>query len=568
MTEDFRKTAPEPLENITFDIPKPFETELSNGLKIVIFENNRLPLVSLRLAFYSGDADEPKNSIGITSALTAMLNEGTKNYSSKQLAEEIERLGANITSSSSSDFTIVSASGLSLYTPDVFRLFSEIVQLPTFPESELTLYKQNTVESLKFQRSQPDFLANEQMARILYGEHPYSIISPKPADIGKITKTDLQEYHRRKFIPNNAILMIVGDVNRDEILKEIEAHFGNWQKGTIENQVHLTLPERKNKILTIVDRPGSAQSNIVLGNIAIERTNPDYFPVLLMNQILGAGASSRIFMNLREEKGYTYGAYSRVDTKKLSGEFEATAEVRTSVTGESLKEFFYELNRIREEQVSDKELQDAKNFLAGVFPIRAETQEGLTNLIVSQKLYNLPDDYLQTYRENVKAITIEDVQRVAEKYIHPDKIAIVIVGDGEEILQQARDFADEIEIFDTEGNQKNMEEYGKETNGETADVAGKWTLSLEFQGQQFPVSLSLEQDGDSITGNIESMLGAGEIADGKVRGDKFSAVAKTDFQGQSLELNLSGKVDGDSMNGMVNTPMIPMPIEFVGNREK
>ena len=415
MTEDFRKTAPEPLETIKFDIAKPFETELSNGLKIVIFENNHLPLVSFRLAFYSGDADEPKDLIGITSALTSMLNEGTKNYSSKQLAEEIERLGANITASSSSDFTIVSASGLSLYTPDVFRLFSEIVLHPTFPESELTLYKQNTIESLKFQRSQPDFLANEQMAQILYGEHPYSIISPKPADVGKITRTDLQEYHRQKFIPNNAILIIVGDVNKDEIVKEIEDHFGSWQTGTIENQEHLNLPERKNKTLTIVDRSGSAQSNIVLGNIAIERTNPDYFPVLLMNQILGAGASSRIFMNLREEKGYTYGAYSRVDTKKLSGEFEATAEVRTSVTGASLKEFFYELNRIREEKVSDKELQDAKNFLAGVFPIRAETQEGLTNLIVSQKLYNLPDDYLQTYRENVKAVTIEDVQTSCEQ---------------------------------------------------------------------------------------------------------------------------------------------------------
>ena len=568
MTEDFRKTAPEPLENITFDIAKPFETELSNGLKIVIFENNRLPLVSFRLAFYAGDADEPNDLTGITSALTSMLNEGTKNYSSKQLAEEIERLGANITASSSSDFTIVSASGLSLYTPDVFRLFSEIVLHPTFPESELTLYQQNTIESLKFQRSQPDFLANEQMARLLYGEHPYSIISPKPADVGKITRKDLQEYHRQKFIPNNAILIIVGDVNRDEIVKEIEDHFGSWQAGTIENREHPNLPERKNKTLTIVDRSGSAQSNIVLGNIAIERTNPDYFPVLLMNQILGAGASSRIFMNLREEKGYTYGAYSRVDTKKLSGEFEATAEVRTSVTGASLKEFFYELNRIRDEQVSDKELQDAKNFLAGVFPIRAETQEGLTNLIVSQKLYNLPDDYLQTYRENVKAVTIEDVQRVANKYIQPEKIAIVIVGDGEEILQQIKEFTDEIEIFDTEGNQKNPEEYGKETNGETTDISGKWTLTLDFQGQQFPVSLMLEQDGENVNGNIESMLGAGEIADGKVRGSKFSAVAKTDFQGQSLELNLNGTVDGDSIQGTVNTPMIPMPIEFSGSREQ
>lgn len=566
MTEEFRKHAPEPLEAISFDIPKPFETVLDNGLKVVIFENERLPLVNFRLAFFSGDADESNDNNGLTAALASMLNEGTKNYTSQQLAEEIERLGAKISASSNDDFTFVSASGLSLYSSDIFRLFAELVLSPTFPENELNLYKQNTIENLKFQRSQPDFLANEQMARILYGEHPYSIISPKPSDVEKITRTQLQEFHLQKFIPNNAILIIVGDVEKDEILKEIENRFGHWQKGNVENRNKTDLPQRKNKTLTIVDRPGSAQSNIVLGNIAIERTNPDYFPVLLMNQVLGAGASSRVFMNLREEKGYTYGAYTRLDTKKHSGEFEATAEVRTGVTGESLKEFFYELNRIRDEKVSEEELQDAKNFLAGVFPIRAETQEGLTNLIVSQKIYDLPEDYLQTYRDNVNAVTPEDVQRVANKYIDPERIAIVIVGDGEEVLKQAKAFADEIEIFDTNGNQKNMEEYGKEVT-ETADVSGKWNLTLDFQGQQFPVSLLLEQNGETVTGNMESMLGAGEIIDGKVSGNKFTATVKTDFQGQTLELNLNGTANGDAMNGTVNAPIIPAPINFTGARE-
>ncbi len=566
MTEEFRKYAPEPLAAISFDIPKPFETVLPNGLKIVIFENRRLPLVNFRLAFFSGDADESKENIGLTAALASMLNEGTKNYTSQQLAEEIERLGAKISASSNNDFTIVSASGLSLYSSDIFRLFSEMVLSPTFPEKELSLYKQNTIENLKIQRSQPDFLANEQLARILYGEHPYSIISPKPSDIEQISKTDLQEFHRQKFIPNNAILIIVGDVEKDEILKEIENRYGHWQKGNVENRTDTDLPQRKARTLTIVDRPGSAQSNIILGNIAIERTHPDYFSVLLMNQVLGAGASSRVFMNLREEKGYTYGAYTRLDTKKYSGEFEATAEVRTAVTGESLKEFFYELNRIRDEKVSEDELQDAKNFLAGVFPIRAETQEGLTNLIVSQKIYDLPEDYLQTYRENVNAITPEDVQRVANKYIDPEKIAIVIVGDGEEVLRQVKEYADDIEIFDTNGNQKNMEDYGREVT-ETADVSGKWSLTLDFQGQQFPVSLLLEQNGETVTGNMESMLGAGEISDGKVFGNRFSAVAKTDFQGQTVELNLSGTADGDSMTGTVSAPVIPAPINFSGVRE-
>ena len=415
MTDEFRKNAPAPLAPIPFDIPKPFETELGNGLKVVIFENERLPLVNYRLGFFSGDADEPSDSTGITSALASMISEGTKNYTSSQLAEEIERLGANISASSNTDFTIVSASTLSLYNSEVIRLLAEIVLTPTFPENELNLYKQNTIEGLKFQRSQPNFLAGEQILRILYGEHPYSIASPKPSDIEKINREQLREFHRKTFIPNNAILIVVGNLKRDEFLKEIEDKFGGWEKGTVEKRDFPPIPERETRTLTIVDRPGSAQSNIVLANPAIERANPDYFPVMLMNQVLGAGASSRIFMNLREEKGYTYGAYSRFDTKKAAGDFEATAEVRTAVTGESLKEFFYEIDRIRDEKVPETELQDAKNFLAGVFPIRAETQEGLTNLIVSQKLYDLPDDYLQTYRENINAVTVEEVNACRPK---------------------------------------------------------------------------------------------------------------------------------------------------------
>jgi zinc protease len=173
-----------------------------------------------------------------------------------------------------------------------------------------------------------------------------------------------------------------------------------------------------------------------------------------MNQVLGAGASSRVFMNLREEKGYTYGAYTRFDSKKLAGNFEATAEVRTAVTGDSLKEFFYELNRIRDEMVSDEELADAKSFLTGVFPIRAETQEGLTGLISNQILYSLPTDYLQTYRDNINQITVDEVQRVANSYIRPEEFAIVIVGDAKGILPQAKGYADVVEILDAEGRPK------------------------------------------------------------------------------------------------------------------
>lgn len=454
MQQVSRSVPPAPLPPISFDIPAPFKTQLSNGMRVVVFEDDRVPLVSFRLAFFSGDINDPDDSIGLTSAVVSMLNEGTENYSSLDLANKIERLGASISASSSDDFTILAASSLSLYQSEVLSLLAEITLRPTFPEEELDLYRRNMVENLKFQRSQPPFLANEQTSRLLYGDHPYSIVAPNPSDIESLERAKLAAFRRRMFVPNNAVLIAVGDIGKDEIVSELEENFGDWQMDDIAETEFPDPPLRNERTLTIVDRPGSAQSNIVLSNLAINRTDGDYFSALVMNQVLGAGASSRIFMNLREEKGYTYGAYTRLNAKRLAGDIEATAEVRNEVTGDSLREFFFELERIREERVGDDELDDAKNFLTGVFPIRAETQEGLTNLLVNQFLYGLPDDYLETYRDRVSAVSRDDVLNAAQRIVRPDEIAIVIVGDAEAILPQAEGFAASVEVFDTDGKRK------------------------------------------------------------------------------------------------------------------
>ncbi len=567
MNTDLRRNPPEPLAPIPFDIPRPFETTLDNGLRIIMFEDDRLPLISYRLAFNLGDINDPDDARGLTSAMASMLSEGTQDFTSRQLAEKIERLGASISTNSSDDFTIVSASSLSLYRTEILQLLAEIVLTPTFPEEELDLYRRNTVEHLKFQRSQPNFLAGEQAARLVYGDHPYSCVSPSAGDIEKIDRHRLVRFHSKMMVPNNATFIVVGAVDRPGFLAEMNDLFGGWQPGEPPVEKFPAPPARNARTLTLVDRPGSAQSNIVIANLAIDRTDPDYFPMIVMNQVLGAGASSRVFMNLREEKGYTYGAYTRLGTKQLSGDFEATAEVRTEVTGASLKEFFYELDRVRNETVGDDELADAKNFLTGVFPLRAETQEGLTNLIVNQHLYGLPDDYLQTYRENIEAVTARDVKRVANLHIRPEEMAIIIVGDAEEVLPQARPFADSVEIFDTEGKMQDETKYVVGDAAETADVAGKWSLNIDFQGQRLPVTMSLEQNGSEVTGELETMLGNGKIADGRVTGSKLVATAQAEMQGSPIEFAISGKADGDEMSGTITAPIVPDPLSFSGSRQ-
>ncbi|MFN2501476.1 MAG: M16 family metallopeptidase [Pyrinomonadaceae bacterium] len=565
MTSELRKFPPPPLEPVSFAITRPIETNLANGLRVIVFEDERLPLVSYRLAFNIGDINDPPDNTGLTSAVAAMLTEGTQTYTSRELAERIERFGAGVSANTSDDFTIIAGSALSLYRSEILGLLAETVLRPTFPEHELDLYRRNTIENLKFQRSQPGFLANEQAARLIYGTHPYSKVAPAASDIEKLDRQILEDHHRAAFRPNNATLIVVGDVERDELIDNLNELFADWEAGDAIDSQFESPRSRTARSLTIVDRPGSAQSNIVLTNLAVNRTHPDYFPLIVMNQVLGAGASSRVFMNLREEKGYTYGAYTRVETKKLAGDFEATAEVRTPVTGDSLKEFFYETNRIRDEKVEPDELADAKKFLTGVFPLRAETQEGLTNLIVNQYLYGLPGDYLQTYRDRVEAITAEDVQRVAQEHIRPDEMAIVIVGDARDILPQVRNYTELVEVFDTEGNMQSEDKYS--TNGEMANVAGKWRLNIDFQGQKLPVSLSLEQHEDVVTGTLETMLGNGSIENGKVSGDRLTATALTKMQGQSMEFAISGSADGDSLSGTISAPIVPQPVPFTGTRQ-
>ncbi len=567
MNQEFRKTPPVPLPAIPFNLQNPEKFTLSNGLKVVVIEDRRFPTVSLRLGFRFGDADDPAGSVGVNSAMAALITEGTENYTSRELAEKIDSLGADVAVGTGFDNTIMSAASLSVHFEELIELMSEILFRPVFPDKELDLYKQNAIEGLKYQRSQPDFLADEQVSKIVFGKHPYSVNSPHESDFTSLNRDDIVAAYKRGIIPNNAVLVSVGDLSAAELRSRLEVEFAGWVAGDLPERNFPKPPVRAERSLTIVDRPGSTQANIVLSNLAIKRNDSDYFPFLLMNQVLGAGASSRLFMNLREEKGYTYGAYSRIYARRLAGSFEATSEVRTSVTGESLKEFFYELERIRNEKVGEDELNDAKNFLAGVFPIRAETQSGLIGLVAAQQLHGLPDDYLDTYRENIRAVTAAEILEAANKYVHPDSLAMVIVGDAAEVLSQAASYADDVAVFDSLGNSKDPQKYESPADGECVDISGTWKVSIDAQGQKMPVTVIFSQDGTELSGQLESMLGEGQFTSGSVAGNRFNAVAVSEFQGQEVELSLNGLLSGDIIQGTISVPMMPEPLSFEGSRE-
>lgn len=569
-TEDFRKQPPAPLAPKPLNIPKPFETVLPNGLRVVILEEKRLPLVSYRLAFRTGSANNPSDMPGLMSIMTGLLNEGTETRTSKQIADEIARMGATLAAGTNSDYTTVAASALSIYQDQTLDLLADIALHPIFPQNEIDITKQNTKQGLIQQRAQSSFLAGERLARVLFGSHPYSVVTATPESIDAVTRDKLQSFHRQMFIPNNAVLFVVGNVQRAAVLKRVGDLFGKWERGQPVAENFPAPPVRTERAIYLVDRPGSAQSTIVIANLAIDRSSPDYFPMLLLHTMLGGSFSPRVDQNLRENKGYTYGASTVLDTRRALGTFRATAEVRTPVTGASLKEFFYELDRIRTEPIPAQELQDNKAFLVGLLPIRIETQEGLTDQLVQSKMFNLPDDYLQTYREHINAVTATDVQRVAQKYLMTDKEAIIIVGDAAAIMDQVKPYAQTVEIYDSSGKRKELGITTMEipNTGVTANAAGAWDLTITGpSGNTLPATLTIKQDGNKISGTVESQLGLTELKPTTINGNSFDAAFTLNMGGQTVDAQVSGTVEGDTMKGTITVPQLP-PLPFTGKRTK
>ncbi len=565
-TEDFRKQAPAPLASKPLSIPKPYETVLPNGLRVVILEEKRLPLVSYRLAFRTGGAHNPPDMPGLMSMVSGLLNEGTETRSSKQIADMIASMGATLTAGTSADYTTVSASALAIYGNQILDLMADVALHPSFPQNEIDIAKANTKQGLIQQRAQPAFLANERLSRTLFGSHPYSVVTATPESVDAVTREKLLSFHRQTFIPNNAVLFVIGDVDRAATVKRATELFGAWEKGQPIAENFPAPPVRTGRAIYLVDRPGSAQSTIVIANLAINRSSPDYFPMLLLNTMLGGSFSPRLDQNLRENKGYTYGASSTLDARRAGGTFRASAEVRTAVTGASLKEFFFELDRIRTEPIPEQEIANNKAFLSGLLPIRIETQEGLTDQLVQMKMLGLPDDYLQTYRDRLNAVTAADLQRVAQKYVTTDKVAIVIVGDAAGIMEQITPYAQAVEIYDPSGKRKEMT--ATTNSGAPANAGGTWALEITGPGGNIlPATLNIKQDGSKISGTVQSQLGESELKPTTLNGKSFDATLTLNMGGQAIDAQVSGTVDDDAIKGTITLPGYPA-LPFTGKRNK
>jgi predicted Zn-dependent peptidase len=329
-------------------------------------------------------------------------------------------------------------------------IFADVVRNPSFPQSEVDKYKSRTLEQLRQQRANPQFLAQEQFSKAIYGPHPAALVSAPAESIKKLSSKDLADFHSTYYRPNNAILAVVGDVKLKELMPRVEKAFGDWQKADVPTVTIPAAPEPPAAAIYLIDRPNSVQMVLQLGTLGIERTSPDYFAVLLADHVLGGGPTGRLFLNLREDKGYTYGAYSGFGASKYRGTWQASSDVRTEVTDGAMKEFKYEFERLGNEKVSPAELENAKRAIIGSFALSLEQPQALLQNIITQKLYNLPADYWDTYPQKVSAITADDVQRVAQKYIDMKRLQVVAVGDASKTREVLSKYGT-VQLLDADG---------------------------------------------------------------------------------------------------------------------
>ncbi len=447
-----QKTPPGPGPARPLNLPKVTEKKLANGLTVVLAPLPNVPKISTILTFRSATTASDRDAHpGIAQIVASVANEGTDTRTSKQLKEELRAIGGTLGLGSDADSTTMSASALAEFSAQLFELMSDVAQHPSFPETEVKLAQENTIQQIRAGRADPGFLVNERFQKAVFGNHPYGFVVPDEKSISSLTREDLKAFVTKYYIPNAAHLIIVGDIDVDKTYAEIEKAFGSWKTGTVPPDENPPVPKRDKRQIYFVNRPGSIQSAIYIGNVSIPRKDKDYFAIRTADTIYGSSFYSRLTRNIREQKGYTYSPFSTSDTRAKTGAFLAGAFVRNEVTGPTLLEIFYELDRMRVLPVTDEELNAAKEFSTGNFSVELASQFGLAGRINTIYTYDLDKSFINDFRPKIEALTPADIQRAAAKYFDTYRAAIVIVGDWDKVKDQVTPFG-EVTMYDSEGN--------------------------------------------------------------------------------------------------------------------
>jgi len=433
---------------LKFHFPEVREKKLSNQLTLLVIEKPLLPKVYIRLGMNFGTRDDPPDKSGLLQLLASSLKKGTSQHNYYQLVDRIEQVGGELDTTVNEDFFIIYGEFLRDHLVDGLDILSELLFQPVFPEGEVEKERLKQLADLENEKSSPEFLAHRRIEKALYAPHPYGS-HRSPESLQNISRKDLLQFQQMSFTPEHSYLVMAGRIKAAEAVELAEQKFSSWKSTNWQGSLLPQPVVSSEKQIQLVHRPQSQQSNILLGNLLFSRQHPDFEKTLVVNKILGGGATGRLFMNLREEKGYTYGAYSNLETYRDSGAFMANAEVRSEVTAAAIQTFLEEFHKIQQQLVSRKELNDAKRFLVGIFPLQNETSSSIAALALKQQLYQLGKDYWNRYLSAISRVTATDVKEMAECWIRPREMTMVVVGDADVLLPQLSSLG-KIDTFDAD----------------------------------------------------------------------------------------------------------------------
>ena len=443
---------PPPASGTARDVrfPTVAHSRLANGLSINTVELSQLPIASIELVIRSGSASDPENLPGLARLTAAMLKEGTEKRSSAELAEAIDFLGARFAAGSGQETLTIRMQVLSEHLKQALSIVAEVAMRPAFDAEELSKLKKRELARLAMSIKDPGYLASREFFARLYGEHPYARIDTTPEVVQKVGPEHLQSWHGAHFAPGNAFLVVAGDVTAEAVRGAAGKAFKGWKVRKVKREPYLKPPARTARNVVVVDRPESVQSVIFLGNLALERKHPDWVPLLVANEVLGGSASSRLFMDLRERRGLTYGAYSTVYEKVDVAPFRVYVAVRNQATEEALGALLGHLERIGTEAPPEPELSHARRYLVDSFPLLIDVPAKIASLVSDLRVFDLPDDYWDSYRSRIAGVSTEQALRTAAKHIRPERALVVVVGKAAEIAQPLGKYGP-VTVVDTEG---------------------------------------------------------------------------------------------------------------------
>ncbi|MCP9472593.1 MAG: insulinase family protein [Nitrospira sp.] len=408
----------------------PIKTVTSNGMTLVVLEQHDLPIVEIHALIKAGSAHDPPEKAGLANLTASLLDEGTTTRSSKQLAEQIDFVGGSLEIAAAEDFTTASMRVLKKDAEFGFAILSDVLLHPTFPQREFERVRAQIAGEIVGENDDPGRLAMKTFNQMVFQHHPYQwpVIGLEET-LPRLELRDVKNFYAREYLPNQTILVVVGDLTVEEATALVHSHFGAWKPGPVPARPAKKPPVIDKKIVRLIDKD-LTQSTIVLGHGGVSRTNPDFYAITVMNHILGAGGfSSRLMDTIRDKQGLAYGITSHYDARAMSGSFWVSLQTKTDTTNQAISGVLAEIKAMREAPVSDQELADAKSFLMGSFPLRFDTTAKLARLLAQVEFFGLGFDYLTQYPRWIERVTKEDVQRVAKQYLNPRHYALVVVGD-------------------------------------------------------------------------------------------------------------------------------------------